>query len=218
MAEFGYTKLGLRKIAVVEHQIEWAEIIGPAFEKKFEELGGEIVFVEKVLTNEKDFRTILSKVKESGADGVYAPLIPTADMFLRQAQEQNLGAQILSGDGMTDDVLNAAGDSAEGMYFTNLYSEDNTLLQKLEQSYGKKYSQDSPAIIFTSLAYDGMLVLKDALSRTENVSPEAIKTAIYTVKDLSVSGGETITLDKNKSFTRVEKIFVVKNGMAVLAE
>jgi len=218
MAEFAYTNLHLKKIAVVEHQMEWAEIIGTSFKSKFEKMGGKVVFVETVPAAEKDFRTIISKVKESSADGVYAPLAPTADVFLRQAQEQNIGVQILSGDGITNDVLNAAGDAAEGMYFTNLYSEDNNLLQMLEQSYKKKYSQNPPAIVFTSLAYDGILILKDALSRTGAATPEEIKNALYTVKDLPVSGGELITLDRNKSFERVEKIFVIKNGESIPAE
>src|SRR3989344_3161297 len=76
MAVYAKNNLKLSKVAVVAQEDEWSSLIASAFEKKFKELGGTVVVSERVQPTQKDFRTILAKIKTSGADGIYFPFLP----------------------------------------------------------------------------------------------------------------------------------------------
>lgn len=218
MAEFAYNKLNLKKVAIVAQKYDWSEIIAPAFKDKFEALGGKIAAFESVPIEENDFRTIIAKIKRSGADGVYLAVVINLDLFLKQAKEQKLNAPLLTGDVFTDDVIAAAGDAAENVYFTNFYTNDNPLLQKLQQDYKIKYGQEPPLLTYTSLAYDGLKVLSEAIKQTKIVSPETIKDALYLIKDLDSSSGARITISPQKNLGRIEKLYQFKEGQKIPLE
>lgn len=212
MAEFAYNKLNLRKVAIVAQKYDWSEIIAPAFKNKFETLGGKVAAFESVSTEESDFRTIIAKIKQSGVDGVYLAIAINLDLFLKQAKEQELNVPLLTGDAFTDDVIDAAGEAAGGVYFTNFYTSDNSLLQKLQQDYKNKYRQEPPLLIYTSLAYDGLEVLSEAMKQLKVVSSETIKDALYRIKDLDLSSGARITISPQKNLGRTEKVYQFKEG------
>ena len=215
MAEFAYDKLNLRKVAIVAQKYDWSDIIASAFKNKFETLGGKVAAFESMSTEENDFRTIIAKIKQSGADGAYLAIAVSLDIFLKQAKEQKLNITLLTGDGFTDDAIAAAGEAAEGVYFTNFYITDNPLLQKLQQDYKIKYGQEPPLLIYTSLAYDGLFVLSKAMETLKTVSPETIKDALYQIKDLNLSSGERISISPQKNLGRTEKVYQLKEGQKI---
>lgn len=221
MAEFAYTNLDKRKIAIVAHYDEWAEIISDSFKEEFEALGGEIVLYEKVEMDESDFRTLIEKIKYNNADGVYlAFAVLNIDVFLKQAEELGLDVTILGGDTFTDDILAAAGSNAEGVYFTNIYVDDNPLLAGLQERYAQKYEQDiaSSLLPFASFGYDGVLVLEEAMKKVDEVTPSGIKDALYTIRNFHVSGGARVSITPQGTKPRIEKIFQVRNGKVVTRE
>jgi len=217
MANYAYNKLNLRKVAIVLHQDEWSEVIAPAFKEEFQELGGEVLLEEKVVVGESDFRTIISKIKTKGADVVYLPLVPmNTDMFLKQAKELGLEAQILSGDALISDIIIAAGEAAEGVYFTSIYVEDNEISRDLDKKYREEYGEEAPALSMVAFGYDAMLVIKSAVEKAEETTPEGIKDALYFV-DIIGTGGQ-IKIEVNGLSERIEKVFRVQNGEGVLVE
>ncbi len=217
MANYAYNELNLREVAIVLHQDEWSEAIAPAFKQKFQELGGEVLLEEKVAIGESDFKTIISKIKSKNADAVYLPLVPVnTDMFLKQAKELALKSQILSGDALIPDIIMAAGDAAEGVYFTSIYVEDNEISQALTEKYREKYGEEAPALPMVAFGYDAMLAIKSAIESAEEITPEGIKDALYSV-DIIGAGGQ-IKIRANGLSERIEKVFKVQNGEGILVE
>ena len=217
MANYAYNKLNLRKVAIVLHQDEWSEVIAPAFKKEFQKLGGEVLLEEKVTVGENDFKTIISKIKSKEVDAVYLPLVPVnTDVFLKQAKELELQAQILSGDALIPDIIMAADDAAEGVYFTSVYVEDNKISQGLAEKYQERYGEEAPALPMVAFGYDAMLAIKSALESAKEITPEDIKNALYSV-DIIGAGGQ-IKIEANGLSKRVEKVFKVQNGKGILAE
>ncbi|GEM_PF-832683 len=216
LAEFASKTAGVKKMAVVAQSIDWAEIIVPAFSKSFSGNSGKIVLLEKVSINEKDFRTIIEKIKSNGADGVFLAFAPSnIDTFLKQAKEQELDSMIFTGDGFSEDAIKSSGNAAEGVFFANLFVTQNPLLEKLQSEYRKKFGSEPDLLLFTSLAYDGMLVLNEAIKKAETASPTEIKNALYKISNFDSSSGEKISIVPGKESKRIEKVFQIKDGIAV---
>lgn len=221
MATFAYTNLHKRKITIVAHYDEWAEIISDSFKEQFEALGGEIVLYEKVEMDESDFRTLIEKIKYNDVDSVYLAFVPlNIDVFLKQAKELGLDTTVLGGDTFTDDILAAAGSNAEGVYFTNIYVDDNPLLTKLQGQYTQKYGQDiiSSLLPFASFGYDGVLVVEEAMKKAGEITPMGIKDALYTITNFHVSGGARVSITPQGTKPRIERIYLVEEGKVIPAE
>lgn len=99
LAQYAWDE-GYTKVALID-QIGDDYSMGQAgfFNKKFTELGGEIVTEQQFQTNQSDFKAILTEVKASGAEAVFAPSsITTAPLLLKQAKELGVDLPFMAGD------------------------------------------------------------------------------------------------------------------------
>ncbi len=62
--------LGLKKIAVLWLNNDWGKATYGLFEGRVKEIGAEIVANEAYLADEKDFRSSLTRVRDSNPDGI----------------------------------------------------------------------------------------------------------------------------------------------------
>ena len=88
------------------------------FKKKFTELGGEITTEQQFQTNQSDFKAVLTEVKASGAEAVFAPSsITTAPLLLKQAKELGVDLPFMAGDTWYNSTIieNAGAENAEGV-------------------------------------------------------------------------------------------------------
>ncbi len=199
IADFSFNKQGLRKIAVVSHNEPWSELISKSFKQRFKELGGEIVLHERHNLEDNDFRGTITKIKNSNADGVYLPLIaPNSVDFLVQTKELNLNKQLLSADGLLQDVIDASGIAAEEIYYTNIFTDNSEGLRK---KYLKKYGSESIDITLVSFGYDAFKTVIKAYEE----NPDDLKQGLFDVIE-------------GKTINRVERIYQVRNGKPVLVE
>ncbi|MFH1358265.1 MAG: penicillin-binding protein activator [archaeon] len=198
MAEFAFNELKLRKIAVISHKDVWSEIISKAFMNKFVTLGGEIVIHETYNPDERDYRTALLKIKNKNVDAIYAPLVPPviAD-FITQKRELGIDAQILAGDSIIQDVIDASGNAAEGIIFTNIYVEN---VNVLKQKYFEKFGEEPIDITLVSFGYDGLKTIENA----------------YKINPNNLQQGLVEVIGPSGSLDRVERIYLVKEGQLVL--
>jgi len=71
-AHLAVKKLKAKKIAVLVMDNDFGVSLANAFKTEAEKLGAEIVFEEKYSVGEKDFRTVLEKIKKVEPDVIYA--------------------------------------------------------------------------------------------------------------------------------------------------
>ena len=198
MARFAYARLGLRKIAIVKHVDPWAEIITESFSTEFKDLGGAIDFNETLQLGEKDYRTVITKLKNKEPDGVYLALLPPhSALFLIQAKEARIRVPLLTGDALIQDVIKTAGESAEGVYFTNIYTEQS-IATALTEKYKKKYKNESLDISLASFGYDGITKVVEASKFNKSLQENFI-----------------FIFGKNRSADRIEKIYQVNKGKPI---
>ncbi|MBM2817656.1 MAG: Extracellular ligand-binding receptor [Parcubacteria group bacterium] len=66
--------IGHKKVAVISEQTDYSQALRKVFEKRFTELSGTITTSETYTTNTRDFRTQLTKIKNTLPDAIY--LVP----------------------------------------------------------------------------------------------------------------------------------------------
>jgi branched-chain amino acid transport system substrate-binding protein len=210
MADFVFQR-GLRKGAIVFTNDDWGGGLQRAFLEKFKILGGAIVAVEGLPPGTQDFRTQLVKIKELHPDFVYIPLHPNdLGIFLRQAKELGVAAQIVGADTFSEKaILKAAGSTAEGVIFAMAAQPSGEVFSRFARNYKAQYGEDPS--YSAAAAYDSLYLLAEALTRGD-ATGEQIKKFLSTIKDYhGVSG--IIGFDRHGDVTTKKfELLRIKNG------
>lgn len=216
MANFAYNDLELRKVAMVVHQDEWAITISSAFERKFTELGGEVLFTDFYSLDDNDYRNFILKAKARNADAVYAPLIPPISaQFFKQKVELDLEVPILAGDALTPDVWQLAPEGVEGTYFTNVFETTTHSAINLKNKYINKHNEEPLAFPLVQMGYDAVKVYAKAMENTKT-SKEIIDN-LHNIEQFEVSG-LPVSFDEDGMANKQEKIFQIQNNDQVLIQ
>ena len=197
MAGYAVEKLGLKKIAILYNQSNAysVSLIKP-FRDYAESLGATVVIEEKYTKDDKDFKTQLAKIKESGADLLYAPNYTQELVILvKQRKQVGLNIPIIDGLDLAEPFAKNVGDNeaADNAYFANNYSEKEPQLISVRNAYKAKYNNEEP-INKAYLGYDKILIIAEAIKKANNsTKPEDIIKGLEQIKDLQATTG-VITL------------------------
>lgn len=197
MAEYAYNRLHMKTVATIGHKDPWAEIIAKAFNEKFEALGGKVIYNEAFNVDVTDYKTAIAQIKQVNPDGVYFPLVPMNNArFIVQAKQLGLDKTLLTGDALIQDVVTETGGASEGIYFTNIYSENTgALIAK----YRAKYGVEPEDVTLVAFGYDGLMQIKDAAKREGNTKKEIV-------------AGLRSIMGESRAAKKMEKIYTVVNG------
>ena len=204
MAEFAFDRLNVKRIAIVAAEDAWAAIISGAFTEKYENLGASVEISETCNVDESDFRALITRLREHRIPAVYAPLFGASRIaFIKQARQLKYQGKILTADMLQSDIETASGD-ADGIYSTQLWSSDSSLMKKYEAHYGKQSTEADCGMV--AIGYRGMshlISLFDSLkaaskpvtskvlqelqeSRGEDVNPEHTEVTLLKNRKLDV--------------------------------
>lgn len=119
-ARFAYEKLGKRKMSLMHDKTTYGQGLAEEFKKEFLSLGGKIVSEDGVSVGDKDYKALLTRIKDAKPDGLYfGGLYTEAGLIVKQMRELGMKTPFFSGDGAkTPSLFDVAGDSADGAYLT----------------------------------------------------------------------------------------------------
>ena len=204
MAKFARESLKKKKAAtVIDMASDYSRGLAKVFDAKFKELGGSVVSGNYSYTQgDKDFRSLLRRIKRAQPDVVFVPGYYTeVGVMLQQARQMGMTMPFLGGDGWDSPKLQelAGDDGITGNYISSHFSAEDTtpLVKNFVEEYKNNFSGETPSAM-AALGYDGMMVLIDALRRTEDFSTTSINNAIVATKNLKGVTG-TITIDENRN-------------------
>ncbi len=111
---------GDKKIAFVHDKTAYGKGLADATMAAFEANGGEPALYEAYTAGEKDYSALISKLKSEGVSVLYVGGYHTeAGLMARQAKEQGMELQLVSGDALvTDEYWAITGDAGEGTLMT----------------------------------------------------------------------------------------------------
>jgi branched-chain amino acid transport system substrate-binding protein len=162
-AEFVKTKLKLRKVAVLHDKTTYGQGFADLFRNH---LGSavEVVYYGGITKGDKDFKTVLTSVKEKGPELIFfGGIFPETGLLVKQSRELGITVPFLSGDGSIDPkFIEIAGvKAAEGTYLT--FSPDPRNMPSAKafiENYEKRFGEIGPYSVY---AYDAANILFTAI-------------------------------------------------------
>ena len=226
--------LGFKKVYILDDRQLYGKGIADVFDKRAKELGMEVAGHDGMESVNIDFRALLTKVRASGADLVYAGVLVDSGgpQVIQQMDALGMfkaGVKFMSEDAMYSDAVPKA--TTPEILNNNLYvTFASPALDQLPTDVGKNFYKNykakygSDPIGWSLYSYNAVLVILDSIKRAapqidaaKDVTAKraAVLDAMRVTKDLpGVSG--PITFDENGDPTSyVMSGFLFKDGKYV---
>ncbi|GAV24329.1 ethanolamine utilization protein EutJ [Carboxydothermus islandicus] len=215
MAKFVLNDLKIKKVAVLkDNTAPYSVGLAKFFIEAFKAGGGEILADENYTTQDQDFRSVLTKIKGLNPEFIYVPgYYEQVGQIVKQARELGINVPMGGGDGWdSPKLVEIAGAAAlNNTFITNHYSSlmPDPKVQDFVKKYKEKYGSEPDAM--AAVGYDTVLVLVDAIKRAGEATPEKIKEALKTTKDVEGVTAK-ISLDENHNAVKGLVILEYKDG------
>jgi len=196
LAKFALETLKGKSIAIVDDATQYGKGLADEFEKKIISSGSKIVIHEATNNKATDFKAILTNIKAKNPDIIlFGGMAATGGPFAKQAKELGIKAKIIGGDGICSPTLyELAGDAVEniicstvGIPKESLNNSDNFL-----KNYHERFKTEVQ--IYAPMAYDAVMIIVDAMKRSNSTNASDILKAIPTTNYAGLSG--QITFDE----------------------
>jgi branched-chain amino acid transport system substrate-binding protein len=226
-AKYVFERLSKREMAIIHDKTPYGQGLSEQFRKTFIELGGRVVSVDGVGIGDKDFKSLLTKIKNLRPvpKGIYfGGLYTEAGLLLKQMKELGMESDFIfmSGDGAKISALfDVAGNAAEGAYLSivGVPVEDLPTAQSFIENYKKRWTRSGEVLEpFDHFSYEAAQIIMDALERAGVPDRQKILEQLPKTKHTGVIGetifdakGDTqntiVTITqahaKDRTFTRV---------------
>lgn len=181
--------LGYTKLAVLYAKNDYSQGLYESMSEAFTQDGGQIVAAETFMVGDKDFKTQLTKLKNTDAQAIYLPDY-TAEMaqILEQAAQLGIGKPFLSGDGfLSEEIYSLAGQYTDGVVYTaSARVEESNKNKEFKDAYTARWGIGPDS--FATNAYDATYILVSVIEKV-GTDRKAIKTGMEQVKDFEGVNG-----------------------------
>jgi len=210
-------ELGAKKVLVFYEDNTYSEGLAEAFKQKASKIGLQIVGDERISGQEKDFRSILERHKNSASDLVFVAAHPgmSARLFIQMEEtgmkQIKLGCVAIQG----PEFVKAFPD-ATGIYFTTILldKKNNPVFREFAQQYREKFGQNPD--VGAAHAYDALKIFAVAIPNSDT-SVEQAKQNLYNLKDFHGATG-TMSFDKNGDVIKPLALMKYEHGKAILVK
>ncbi len=195
-AHLAVEKLGAKRIALLIMDNDFGVSLAKSFKDEAIKLGAEIVFEEKFAVGEKDFRPILTKLKEINPDVIYATgYYFNASKIVTQAKELGIYQTIIGQEGYDSPLFIklSKNHAANGTVITTDLDRDSEdpFVQWFIKTYEKRYGRSADMV--AASAFDAVMILTKAIE-IAGKDKEGIKKALHKIEGLkSVTGFKHFT-------------------------
>ncbi len=199
LGKYAVTKLGAKKIAVIDDRTAYGQGVASEFIKGAKAPGVQIV--DKQFTNDKatDFNAILTSIKAKNPDLVFfGGMDAVGGPLLRQMKALGINAKFMGGDGVCTDALPrlAGTAAADGVVTCAEAGGVSPELQKnmddFRARYKKQYNQEVQ--LYAPYVYDSVMTMAQAMQDAGSADPKKYLPFLAKVKYQGVTG--LITFDE----------------------
>ncbi len=162
-----------QRIAVVHDKQQYGEGLARAVQDNLKKTGANVVLFEGVTAGDKDFSTLVARLKKENVDFVYfGGYYPEMGQILRQARQAGMSAKFMGPEGVGNSSLsNIAGEASEGMLVTlpKRYDQVPANQPIVDALKAKKLDPTGP---FVWTTYAALQSLTTAMQRSGSMEPE----------------------------------------------
>jgi len=173
-------QLKLKKVAYVGVNDDFGRGSVDEFEKQMAALGATTVMKEYFEHGTSDFYTLLTKLKSSGADGVFVSAeTQDGSTFVKQKAELGLTTKVFGvGSWATADFMQLAGSAANGIYAAVPYA--STMKTPKNEVFVKAYQDQykSAPGKYSAAGYNALNILVDAIARAQSTDADKVRQAL----------------------------------------
>ncbi|MEU1461447.1 branched-chain amino acid ABC transporter substrate-binding protein [Streptomyces sp. NPDC005727] len=219
-ADYAYNGLKKKKAFVVDDKQTYGAGLSKIFKAQFAKQGGKVVGTDHVNTGDRDFSTLATKIKNSGADILYyGGQYDESQVLTKQLKDAGANIPLFGGDGMfTPTYIKTAGKAAEGDLVTSIGVPVDTLpaAKDFVAAYkAKKYPGDYGT--YGSYAYDATTAIIKAVGQVVKdgkVPSDARQQVVDAVQKSSFDGiSGKISFDEYGDTTNKQlTVYKVTNG------
>ncbi len=161
-----------QRIAVVHDKQQYGEGLARAVQDSLKKAKANVVLFEGVTAGDKDFSTLVARLKKENVDFVYfGGYYPEMGQILRQARAAGITTKFMGPEGVGNSSLsNIAGAASEGMLVTlpKRYDQVPTNQPIVDALKAKKLDSTGP---FVWTTYAALQSLTTAMQRTGSTEP-----------------------------------------------
>ncbi|MBV9782519.1 MAG: ABC transporter substrate-binding protein [Acidisphaera sp.] len=185
LASFAVKELGLKKLAVLHLNTDWGSTSAAIFVQAAKADGAEIVADEGYLPDERDFRSTLTRVRDSGPDGVILiSYYADGALIARQARSTGLKQTFVAVSSVySPKFIELGGDAVNGVYTDSTFAptDPRPEVQQFVKAYRAKYEADPDT--FSAQAYDTMNLVA-ALARKYGPTRKGMHDGLMQISDV----------------------------------
>jgi len=166
-------------VAIVHDKQQYGEGIASAVKQTLDKAGVKVALFEGINAGDKDFSSLIAKLKQDNVDFVYyGGYHPELGLLMRQSAEKGLKAQFMGPEGVGNSAISAiAGKASEGLLVTLPRSFDqDPKNQALVQAFKDKKQDPSGPFVFPS--YAAVQLIADGIGKAHSEKPEDVAKAL----------------------------------------
>ena len=168
-----------KNVAVIHDKQQYGEGIATAVKETLEKKGVKVGLFEGINAGDKDFSSMISKLKQENVDFVYyGGYHPELGLLLRQAKEKGLNVRFMGPEGVGNKEISAiAGPASEGLLVTLPQSFDqDPRNQKLVDAFKAKKQDPSGPFVFP--AYAAVQVIAEGIEKAGSTDTAKVAEAL----------------------------------------
>jgi branched-chain amino acid transport system substrate-binding protein len=213
LGQYAVTKLGAKKIAIVDDRTAYGQGLADEFEIAAKAAGAEIVKREFTNNQETDFNAVLTSIKSAKPDLIfYGGMDAQAAPLKKQAKKLGVTAKVMGGDGaQTPEFIKLAGGDADGMFATSPGTPKDQLAggKAFLEKYKTKFGTDVQ--LYSPYSYDSVHVMVKAMQEAGSTEPAKYLPKLAAVKHEGVTG--PISFDAKGDINNgAITVYTVKDG------
>ncbi len=205
--------MDLKRVAMITLNNDFGKSLANGFKEKAGDFGIDVVNEYEYSIKDREFGSIVTKVKSDNPDAIYASgYFFTAGPLVRQLRAAGVSVPIIGQEGYdSQKFIEIAGPDAEGVIITTSLDRDSS--EQITQDFisGFQAKAGYPTDMVAASAHTAVLVLADALSRASDNSAAALRDAIAS-SNVDASTGQ-ISFNNLGEVQKDVQIQVVKDGM-----
>lgn len=214
LADLAIGRLGFRRPAVLHLDTDYGANAAQLFTLAAKQRGAEVVASQGYLPDERDFRSVLTRVKQARPDGlVLESYYSDAALIVRQAREAGLDVPIVGNGSMfSPKFIELAGAASEGVYTESEFvpQDPRPEVQAFVTAYRAGYNDDPD--LFVALAYDAVILTATVL-RQFGTDRQSFRDGLGRVRDVP-----SVVFGKFSFDTATRRVFGAKaTGLVVRA-
>jgi len=167
------------RVAVVHDKQQYGEGIATAVRDTLKDAGIEVAMFEGITAGDKDFSSLVTKIKQADVDFVYyGGYHPELGLILRQARQTDVTAKFMGPEGVGNkDINTIAGEAAEGLLVTLPPSFDEKAEnQELVKAFKDKGEDPSGPFVLPS--YTAVQLVAEGIKQADSTDPFDVAAAL----------------------------------------